>query len=926
MANPPDNNNPSNNNPQSPKPGVDTPKVNTQSPAQPGNQGTGGKPGLSAGESPQQSKPAVKPATQSPVPAKPATPPPVPGTTKGTTTGTTTGTATETNTPGRRAADSAASQTGQTQPQKSRSKLERPLPAGSAEPTTRKTSPQTRPVKSLTRPTPEPSARPPAEPPARSPERVPEKAPARSPERAAERPAGNYQTAAEKPAAARSPQARPDRQARPNKQEGHRSQRVRHDNAPRRQMAPPPGAKGGRFAAPAGQPARSGQIAPSGRSYRDSYRDRYRGEDRSMRAYHDNRPRRRMAPPPGAKNGRYVAPAAQPVRREYVVPPAVAAPGGSAWGPLLLGLLLLLGVLWYAIKFYTPQINADLAARTNSALGSAGYDAASVEIDGRTATLTGSVATDADSKSAEELVLNTDGVRSVDNQLVVGESAASATAERIQPALAFQASEGGVELSGTVSDQAYADEIENSAKEIYGNDQVSGSITVDPNSTNPGWWPAVQQLTPDLKNMNGSFSVEDGTLTLNGTAPDAQSKADIGAKAEQLVAGQLTVDNRITAPEAAAEPEPAPEPLKPAFLNYFNDGESIQLSGYLPTESATAITNAFADAELPVKNNIDISDAYAAPDWATDFAAATSAMQDIETAEVEVQTDGSVTIYGVATSEEAKQAAEDNIASIYSGQSLDNQISVQVPEPEKVVPSFKPFAFLSDDGTTVTVTGLLPPDATQTISGALENTGRTVVNEVTIDERVIEPEWTDALTASLQAMNAVENPEIIITTSGTLTLRGLADNESIRQQAGDASLNRFGNSVSLRNDIAVKGPDITELLARIDLAAIRFRSGSAQLDAESVGILEQVADALTQVPDANVAISGHTDSTGSAERNLVLSGQRADRVREFLLERGISGDRMTSQGFGSSQPIASNGTVTGRALNRRIDIALTNGE
>ena len=128
--------------------------------------------------------------------------------------------------------------------------------------------------------------------------------------------------------------------------------------------------------------------------------------------------------------------------------------GGSAWGPLLLGLLLLLGVLWYAIKFYTPQINADLAARTNSALGSAGYDAASVEIDGRTATLTGSVATDADSKSAEELVLNTDGVRSVDNQLVVGESAASATAERIQPALAFQASEGGVELSGTVSDQA----------------------------------------------------------------------------------------------------------------------------------------------------------------------------------------------------------------------------------------------------------------------------------------------------------------------------------------------------------------------------------------------------------------------------------------------------------------------------------------
>jgi len=132
--------------------------------------------------------------------------------------------------------------------------------------------------------------------------------------------------------------------------------------------------------------------------------------------------------------------------------------------------------------------------------------------------------------------------------------------------------------------------------------------------------------------------------------------------------------------------------------------------------------------------------------------------------------------------------------------------------------------------------------------------------------------------------------------------------------------------VSLRNDITVKGPDISELIAQIDLAAIRFRTNSSELDADSISILNQVAAALQQVPSATIEVAGHTDSTGNNERNTVLSGERADRVRDFLINSGISGDRMTSTGYGSSQPIASNDTVTGRALNRRIELVLTNGE
>ncbi len=681
---------------------------------------------------------------------------------------------------------------------------------------------------------------------------------------------------------------------------------------PRRAVAPPPRANRGRVAPPARaeRPHRGQARSPAPANARPPY----------------NRPRRRMAPPPGAKNGRFVAPAARPARRGHVLSPSAAAPGGSAWGPLIFGLLLLLGVLWHAVKHYTPMINADLTERTNSALGTAGFDAASVEIDGRDAVLSGAVATEAESERAEEVVASTEGVRSVDNQLTIGDSSNAAPTDRTQPSLTFLATADGVKLSGTVSDQDYADQIENNAKEVYGADRVSGSINVDPNSTNPGWWPAVQQLTPDLNNINGSFNVIDGAIRLAGNVDDEQTRSDIGAKAEELLSGQLTVDNRIKVTAAEPTPAPAPEPLKPASANYYNTGDAIQLSGSLPADSAATLTSAFENAGLVVENNITISDEFEAPAWVAQIGESFEALRDIEQAEVDVQPDGDVAVYGIATSEEAKQTAADKIAAIFTDQTVNNQISVRVPEPEPVVASMQPFASVTDDGTTLTIAGLLPPSAAEAIGATFDGTGRTVVNNVTADERVMQPEWTDALATTLLTMDNIENPKVMIAASGDLTISGLANSESDRQQAVDASFNAFGNSVSLRNDIKVKGPDITELLASIDLAAIRFRSGSAELDADSVEILQQVADALAQAPNADVAISGHTDSTGSAQLNLALSGQRAERVRSFLIERGISGDRMTAQGFGSSQPIASNGTVTGRALNRRIDIALINGE
>ncbi len=68
---------------------------------------------------------------------------------------------------------------------------------------------------------------------------------------------------------------------------------------------------------------------------------------------------------------------------------------------------------------------------------------------------------------------------------------------------------------------------------------------------------------------------------------------------------------------------------------------------------------------------------------------------------------------------------------------------------------------------------------------------------------------------------------------------------------------------------------------------------------------------------------GHTDNTGNDAINIPLSNNRAKAVADYLVSQGVAGDRVTSTGVGSSQPIAPNDTPAGQAQNRRVDITVS---
>lgn len=117
----------------------------------------------------------------------------------------------------------------------------------------------------------------------------------------------------------------------------------------------------------------------------------------------------------------------------------------------------------------------------------------------------------------------------------------------------------------------------------------------------------------------------------------------------------------------------------------------------------------------------------------------------------------------------------------------------------------------------------------------------------------------------------------------------------------------------------IQEPKSTASSAPIILKGVNFESGSAQLTPESYRTLEDVLKTLIENPSIIIEIRGHTDNSGSFATNMRLSEQRALAVKNYLVARGISSNRIRAVGYGPKQPIASNATAQGRAANRRIE-------
>lgn len=144
--------------------------------------------------------------------------------------------------------------------------------------------------------------------------------------------------------------------------------------------------------------------------------------------------------------------------------------------------------------------------------------------------------------------------------------------------------------------------------------------------------------------------------------------------------------------------------------------------------------------------------------------------------------------------------------------------------------------------------------------------------------------------------------------------RRVAEQEALRSNAAAIEASFSPNEARVYR----QGDDVV-----VSLTGINFGVGRSTIAAASEPLLKKVQDAIARFPGASIVVEGHTDSNGSESQNLLLSQDRADAVKDYLVRNaGVNVERISSIGYGEARPVASNETAEGRARNRRIDLII----
>ena len=110
-----------------------------------------------------------------------------------------------------------------------------------------------------------------------------------------------------------------------------------------------------------------------------------------------------------------------------------------------------------------------------------------------------------------------------------------------------------------------------------------------------------------------------------------------------------------------------------------------------------------------------------------------------------------------------------------------------------------------------------------------------------------------------------------------------------------------------------------------DLYGIRFDLEKATIQRDADALLDDIAAALRNFPEWRLRITGHTDTTGTPASNEKLSMDRANAIKQALVSRGVAATRLETVGMGQARPVASNDTLEGRVLNRRVELVRLGG-
>ena len=154
-----------------------------------------------------------------------------------------------------------------------------------------------------------------------------------------------------------------------------------------------------------------------------------------------------------------------------------------------------------------------------------------------------------------------------------------------------------------------------------------------------------------------------------------------------------------------------------------------------------------------------------------------------------------------------------------------------------------------------------------------------------------------------------------------------ADANAARQQAAGAT----ADAAQAQAQAALLARELADLQAKqtdrgmlVTLGDVLFETGRAEIRPAAQASITKLASYLNQHPDRRVLIEGFTDSTGSDRTNLTLSQRRSQAVADALRAQGVDPTRVATRGYGEQYPVASNASTSDRAMNRRVEVYISN--
>lgn len=188
-------------------------------------------------------------------------------------------------------------------------------------------------------------------------------------------------------------------------------------------------------------------------------------------------------------------------------------------------------------------------------------------------------------------------------------------------------------------------------------------------------------------------------------------------------------------------------------------------------------------------------------------------------------------------------------------------------------------------------------------------------------------EWETVSARLLSLVAATSSAEASIDANG-ISIRGVSTDGELYSRRLESLNTALLDATVVRSDVLISNPEMTMAVmcsrnfANITQQPIEFRPSSTTIRQSSYPQLDRLGEFAYDCRGSKIAITGHTDSSGTEAWNVQVSQARAQAVAAQLIARGVTAERLIVEGVGSQYPLALNDTVQGRERNRRIEIEL----